>query len=104
MDGRRRARVRAVAGGRVKHYVTAAADAAVFWMHRKPRGIDRVHDREAGVDQRLRLVRLGCKPDARGLDQGVEVAAEGEVVRNGPEARNVDRPVALVQEGRNVAQ
>ena len=102
MDRRRRARVGAVAAGGVEDHVVAAGDALVVRVHRALGGVDRVIRRAGSISSSARAGST-VEPDGGGVDDRVEVAAEGHVVGDRPEAVDLDGAVARVQERRDVA-
>ena len=90
VDGGGRPGVGAVAARRVEDHVAAAADARVARMHRLGH---RRHDLQAARDQLARVRPVDLHARLGGVDDRVEVAAEGHVV-----AQPADRLVARVQE------
>ena len=79
--------VGAVAAGLVEDDVAAAADARVGGMLRAVGGVDRLHHRQAGLDQLAGARRVDDQARVGGRRERVEVAAERHVVGDRRRAR-----------------
>jgi len=83
----------AVDHGAMRLDVVAVVDAVDERMPRRVRGVDGLHDREAGRVDILLVPSIERQADRIEVDHGVEVSAEGEAVCDGPVTGNLDRVV-----------
>src|SRR5699024_8848333 len=104
VDGHRVAGVPRVRAGRGEVDVVDPANVLALGVDGLVGGVQRLHDRQTGGEQPVLLTAVEGQGEVFELDEGVEVPAEAEVVRDGAETGHLHVRVASHQEGGHVRE